>query len=560
MVNSQIELTAVSSDELMNTNSALATTQNLHAGKPMLPVWTYLPIGLGLLAIVAVLDVSRPFDRSWSILYVTVAFYASWFLRGRAEFILIGSVILAAFMVPVVFEPNSMFHGTGLFYRATGVVSALVMNAMMWDRRRYMTALQRSYAEMERKVSTRTSELQTANEMLKQEIECRTMTEGSLRLSEERFSLFMEYLPALAWIKDDRGRYVFANNSALKTFCQSRDQLYGKTDDEIFPRETAEQFQTADRQVLATGAALTTIETLLHEDGVVHYSVVNKFPLLSADSKVTLVGGLATDITERQEAENTIRKISAFREAIIRTAAEGICVCNAIPDEPYIVFSVWNDQMTEITGYSMDEINRLGWYQTLYPDPEVREQARQRMERMRVGDDLKSEEWEITRRDGERRTLAISTSIVDIVDGNSGVVAVIQDITKRKQDEFDLRASESRFRLLFEGANDAIFWADAETGIITHCNRAGEILLGKRAGRDHRSTSELLASARGVRPIPGIVPCARISKVRIPIGSGGRSKRRSEGDCFHFSFGDEDWRSDGYSRHLSRHHRAQTCR
>jgi PAS domain S-box-containing protein len=42
-----------------------------------------------------------------------------------------------------------------------------------------------------------------------------------------------------------------------------------------------------------------------------------------------------------------------------------------------------------------------------------------------------------------------------------------------------LRESHERFRLLFEGANDAIFGADAETGILTECNRAAEELMGR---------------------------------------------------------------------------------
>lgn len=37
---------------------------------------------------------------------------------------------------------------------------------------------------------------------------------------------------------------------------------------------------------------------------------------------------------------------------------------------------------------------------------------------------------------------------------------------------------ETMFRLLFEGARDAIFWADADTGIIVNCNRAAEELMG----------------------------------------------------------------------------------
>ena len=40
-----------------------------------------------------------------------------------------------------------------------------------------------------------------------------------------------------------------------------------------------------------------------------------------------------------------------------------------------------------------------------------------------------------------------------------------------------LTQSEEEFRLAFEKAKDAIFWADAETGLILKCNKAAEMLL-----------------------------------------------------------------------------------
>ena len=125
-------------------------------------------------------------------------------------------------------------------------------------------------------------------------------------------------------------------------------------------------------------------------------------------------------------------------------------------------FTVWNEQMTALTGYTIEEINRLGWYQSLYPDPEVRERAQIRMDRMRLGDDLRAEEWEITRKDGERRIIAISTSRLEIDDSTPGVVALIQDITDRKRDEAELRATTDLLHAVTEGTSDAIFVKDLE--------------------------------------------------------------------------------------------------
>jgi PAS domain S-box-containing protein len=55
----------------------------------------------------------------------------------------------------------------------------------------------------------------------------------------------------------------------------------------------------------------------------------------------------------------------------------------------------------------------------------------------------------------------------------------IGNVIVRFRAEQALRESEERFRLLFEQANDAIFWAEADSGRLLHCNQAAERLLGR---------------------------------------------------------------------------------
>src|SRR5262249_32182453 len=74
----------------------------------------------------------------------------------------------------------------------------------------------------------------------------RRQTEEALRQSEQRFARFMRHLPGLSWIKDLQGRYVYANDAAVKAFRRPREELYGKTDEEIFPAETAADFAEHD--------------------------------------------------------------------------------------------------------------------------------------------------------------------------------------------------------------------------------------------------------------------------------------------------------------------------
>jgi PAS domain S-box-containing protein len=98
--------------------------------------------------------------------------------------------------------------------------------------------------------------------------------------------------------------------------------------------------------------------------------------------------------------------------------------------------------MTEYTGYAMDEINELGWYQTMYPDPEIHGKAVERMNRMREGDNLQNEEWKITTKEGKHRPVSISRSVIKDIAEEPHVLAVIQDLTMAKNLEAQLLQSQ----------------------------------------------------------------------------------------------------------------------
>lgn len=143
------------------------------------------------------------------------------------------------------------------------------------------------------------------------------LVEASLREGEQRFVRFMQHLPGLAWIKDLRGRYVYANDAALGAFRVSRARLYGRTDDELFPSHTAAQFQENDRRALANPTGVQVIETLEHDDGLVHHSIVSKFPILDPDNRPAWVGGMAIDVTERMQAEQALREADQRKDRFL---------------------------------------------------------------------------------------------------------------------------------------------------------------------------------------------------------------------------------------------------
>jgi PAS domain S-box-containing protein len=148
----------------------------------------------------------------------------------------------------------------------------------------------------------------------------RKRAEEALLQSERRFARFMQQLPGLAWIKDLKGRYVYVNDAAEAAFQTSRAELYGRTDLEVFPRETAERFRENDCRALESGTGVQVTETLEHANGIVHVSLVSKFPISGPSGEPELVGGMAIDITELKQAEQVLEE----SERRFRQLAESI--------------------------------------------------------------------------------------------------------------------------------------------------------------------------------------------------------------------------------------------
>ncbi|HQU43032.1 MAG TPA: PAS domain-containing protein, partial [Pirellulales bacterium] len=146
--------------------------------------------------------------------------------------------------------------------------------------------------------------------------DAQTRLYAQVQASEELFARFMQQLPGLAWVKDLEGRYVYANDTALAAFGSTRPQFYGRTDDDLFPPQTAAQFKENDQKALASATGVQVVESLKHEDGVVHSSIVSKFPIPGHDGQTALVGGMAIDITEHKRAEDDARFLADASAAL----------------------------------------------------------------------------------------------------------------------------------------------------------------------------------------------------------------------------------------------------
>lgn len=122
--------------------------------------------------------------------------------------------------------------------------------------------------------------------------------EGELRA-------FLENSPNPIFLKDQDGRYLYANREFKRALRVSEEQIKARRDSEIFAAEQAAAFQTNDRHVLEARVPMEFEEVAVQEDGQ-HTSIVHKFPLFNAEGEIYALGGIATDITERKRAEKEL--------------------------------------------------------------------------------------------------------------------------------------------------------------------------------------------------------------------------------------------------------------
>jgi PAS domain S-box-containing protein len=166
---------------------------------------------------------------------------------------------------------------------------------------------------------------------------------------------------------------------------------------------------------------------------------------------------LQVEIFERESAEKALTKENNFNRAIIKGISEGLCVFHEIDEQPYFNVTVWNESMAEITGYTMEEINKNNWFEIVYSDFKIGMEAMQFLKRVFHGNPIICKEGKIIRKDGTERVLSITVSVIYTEDGLKYAMALIRDITESKKMEKEIRESEEKFKKVFNNANDGIF-------------------------------------------------------------------------------------------------------
>ncbi|MDX2272451.1 MAG: EAL domain-containing protein [Cyanobacteriota bacterium] len=271
----------------------------------------------------------------------------------------------------------------------------------------------------------------------------------ALQGSQQMLRLVMDNIPQAIFWKDRHLVYVGCNQVAAQDMgLPSPAHVVGKTDLDLgwLPHQQ-EAFRDYDQQVLASQQPISyDLWEMVMADGNRAWVSINKVPLWNAAGEVVGVLGTYRDITRRVQVEEALRQAEAKYRSIFENAVEGIFQSNI-----HGQLLTANPMLAKILGYDSPEalMQSVPTSQQLYVDPQRWQTFTQRI---RAEGMVMGFESEVYHRAGHKIWISeCARPVHDPSGAMIGFEGTVEDISKRKQSEVELRQRDS----LLQGAAEA---------------------------------------------------------------------------------------------------------
>lgn len=290
----------------------------------------------------------------------------------------------------------------------------------------------------------------------------RKRMEETLRKSQEKYRNIVELAPNGIMTVNTKG-FITSINPAFSTLTgYSKDEIVGKhfTKLPTIQMKDILKFVKLSRSFFREKTIPLVEFVYRRKDGTIAWGEAHP-SLMKEDGKIIGAQAILRDITERKKAEEELIRLSSA----VKMSADSI----VIGDLDAKIIDV-NEATLKMYG-TEDKRDLIGRSSFDLIAPEDREKGLAGMKEVLEKGYVKDRKYNIITKNGSRIPVEMNTAIMKGVDGKPiGFVAVSRDITERRKMEDNLRASEEKYRNLFENARDVIFTGDLK-GNITDINR-----------------------------------------------------------------------------------------
>jgi PAS domain S-box-containing protein len=302
-----------------------------------------------------------------------------------------------------------------------------------------------------------------------QDITLRKREEQKLREAEQRYHALFNQAPlGISILDPETTAFAEFNDVAHLQLGYTREEFEKLTIYDITGEENKSIIKSRMDEILKTGAG--EFETK-HRDknGNIRNVLASTLTLQLAGK--TFVHAVFHDVTETRKVQNDLIESEARYRQLVELAQEGIW---AVDNELNTVFV--NPRLAQMLGYSQSEM--VGRNLVDFLDKDMVEKIIKIFEKFDRSGIKGQYECAFLHRNGSHLNTSLAVSTITDDQGKViGKLALVADITARKQMENELRASEERFRAISTSAMDAIILVDA-ADVVIYWNPAAEKTFG----------------------------------------------------------------------------------
>ncbi|MFY1110204.1 MAG: PAS domain S-box protein [Methanosarcinaceae archaeon] len=251
----------------------------------------------------------------------------------------------------------------------------------------------------------------------------------------------------------------------ITTWNKGAEQIYGYSAKEILGKpisilepsilvEEAEELA----ELIKQGDKIHNYETLrLRKDGRIINVSLTLSPVFDASGKLTDISVIARDITKSKIAEEKLRKNEERYRIATEQTGQVVYEYDLRTDQ-----SSWAGAIEEVTGYSFEEIQKLGkevWIKNIHLTDMNR--GDEKLQRVRKAGGRFKEELRLRRKDGT--CIYIENHGVWLTDHEGqpyGAIGVLKDISERKLSSKNLQESERKYRSFVQNFHGIAFQLD----------------------------------------------------------------------------------------------------
>lgn len=261
-----------------------------------------------------------------------------------------------------------------------------------------------------------------------------------LSQSEKRFRTVFEAAPLGIAIADARGYFLEANEAFFRLLGYDQNEIKKLTFLDItHPDDREETRKLSGKARDGKINFYQTEKRYLKKNGETLWGIVRATAIKDNNGHLQYWLALIEDITEQKAAKEALKQTGRRYRNILESIEEGYFEVDLKGN-----FTFFNDQVCEIIGYPRQDL--MGMNNRQYTTPATAKKMFQIFNRVfKTGESAKISKYEIIRKDGTKKILEVSASLMRNPDNEpSGFRGILRDVTDRIQAEKDKERLESQ--------------------------------------------------------------------------------------------------------------------